>query len=173
MVSICVCDKITWRARERAWYCIRGLRPRSPRTTTQALPRLPIFVSLFCPSFSAIACNAEYRAWRFERRRSSVMQPPMVTYGWCRDSRKGLTTVTMRIEVVVIATLTVKVWWWWWGCVLCLVWRLVFIFCFFFSLNFGLIFNTPSIFYKCRYSHIRFCMSSNMPNHHMKDIMKT
>lgn len=72
------------------------------------------FLFLFCPSFSAIACNAEYRAWGFERWRGSVLQPPMVTYGWCRDSSKGLTTVMMRIEVVVIATLTVKVWCWWW-----------------------------------------------------------
>ena len=46
-----------------------------------------------------------------------------------------------------------------------------FYFLFLFSLNFGLIFNMPSIFYKCRYTHIRFCMSSNIPNHYTKDIM--
>jgi hypothetical protein len=53
----------TWRARDRAWYCIRGLRPRSPITTTAALPLFPIifplpitkqnhlFLSLLTPNF--------------------------------------------------------------------------------------------------------------------------
>lgn len=36
----------TWRARDRAWYCIRGLRPRSPITTTAALPLFPIIFPL-------------------------------------------------------------------------------------------------------------------------------
>jgi hypothetical protein len=36
----------TWRARDRAWYCIRGLRPRSPITTTAALPLFPIILPL-------------------------------------------------------------------------------------------------------------------------------
>lgn len=40
----------TWRARERAWYCIRGLRPISPRTTTAALP-LGRILDSFCPKF--------------------------------------------------------------------------------------------------------------------------
>ena len=33
----------TWRARERAWYCIRGLLPKSPSTTTAALRLLFLF----------------------------------------------------------------------------------------------------------------------------------
>ncbi len=53
----------TCRARDRAWYCIRGLRPRSPITTTAALPLFPIifplpitkqnhlFLSLLTPNF--------------------------------------------------------------------------------------------------------------------------
>lgn len=41
--------KKTWLPRERAWYCIRGLRPMSPKTTTHALPLLPPFFSLFFP----------------------------------------------------------------------------------------------------------------------------
>lgn len=36
----------TWRASERAWYCIRGLRPMSPNTTTQALPLFPPIIKL-------------------------------------------------------------------------------------------------------------------------------
>ena len=36
----------TWFARERAWYCMRGLLPRSPSTTTAALRRVPIIFNV-------------------------------------------------------------------------------------------------------------------------------
>jgi hypothetical protein len=35
----------TWLAREREWYCMRGLRPMSPNTTTAARFLLPTAVA--------------------------------------------------------------------------------------------------------------------------------
>ena len=99
--------KKTWRASERAWYCIRGLRPRSPSTTTQALPLVPIFSFLpFCPSDSFIVMLEQYEAkyvFRWRRLKGEAVDKAQIWLNefWCWIFNMRVVWVGLNTKVVI------------------------------------------------------------------------